>query len=230
MRERAGEPGARVEVRQQDEGGADDAVSSGHRVIVADSAPTRLAVRMALDGLAVVCAEAASCEAAVRAAIRERPDVCLVGQLLPGDGIETVRRLSEAVPESAVVLLACSDDVNVLLAALRAGALGYVPPGVGTAQLRRIVRAVLAQEASVPRAMVRELVNELRAPARAADERLTERQAQILGMLRRGNSTAGIAARLGISPVTVRRHISELVHKTGVSDRGELVSTASDFR
>jgi DNA-binding NarL/FixJ family response regulator len=76
-------------------------MNNGGLVLVADSAPTRLAVRMALEGLAVVCAEAANREDAVRAAIRVRPDVCLVGQLLPGGGIETVRELSEAVPEAA---------------------------------------------------------------------------------------------------------------------------------
>ena len=194
----------------------------GVRVLVADSAPTRLGVRMALEGMAVVCAEAANLEEAVHAANRARPDVCLVGQLLPGGGIETVRRLSEAAPDAAVVLLACGEDS--LLASLRAGALGYVPPGADAAQLRRIVRAVHAREASIPRSMVRALVDELREKERAADDRLTARQAEILGMLRRGDSTAGIAARLSISPVTVRRHISKLVHKVGVSDRGELVS------
>jgi two-component system, NarL family, nitrate/nitrite response regulator NarL len=200
-------------------------MNSGGLVLVADSDTTRLAVRMALEGLAVVCAEAANREDAVRAATRVRPDVCLVGQLLPGGGIETVRELSEAVPDAAVVLLASSDDVDDLLAALRAGAIGYAPAGVGMAQLRRIVTAVLAREASVPRSMVRNLVEELRARDTAADERLTVRQAQILGMLRHGESTAGIAAHLAISPVTVRRHISKLMDKVGVSDRGELIST-----
>ena len=197
-------------------------MSSGFRVLVADSAPTRLGVRMALQGMAAVWAEAANLEDAVRAARRLQPDVCLVGQLLPGGGIETVRRLSEAVPDAAVVLLACSNDA--LLAALRAGALGYVPAGADAAQLRRIVRAVLAREASIPRSMVLELVDELRATERAADERLTVRQAQILGMLRRGDSTAGIAENLAISPVTVRRHISKLVQKVGVSGRGGLIA------
>jgi DNA-binding NarL/FixJ family response regulator len=76
--------------------------------------------------------------------------------------------------------------------------------------------------------MVRSLVDELRATERAAGERLTARQAEILAMLRRGDSTARIAAHLAISPVTVRRHISQLAHKAGAGDRGELMS--SDLR
>jgi len=180
---------------------------------------------MALDGVADVCAEAANLDDAVQAALRVRPDVCLVGQLLPGGGIETVRRLTEVVPDARVVLLACGEGKDDLLAALRAGALGYVPAEVGAGQLRRVVRAVHAREASVPRSMVRDLLDELRAPERSADRRLTVRQAQILGVLRRGDSTAGIAAHLAISPVTVRRHISTLAQKVGASDRGELISS-----
>jgi DNA-binding NarL/FixJ family response regulator len=200
-------------------------MSSSCQVLVADSAPTRLGVRMALKGVASVCAEAANIDDAVREARRSEPDVCLVGQLLPGGGVEAVRRLSEAVPEAAVVLLACTDDPSDMLAAVRAGALGYIPADVGAAQLRRVVRAVNANEAAVPRSMVRDLVDQLREPARPSDERLTLRQAQILGLLRRGDSTAEIAAHLGISAVTVRRHISALAQKIGATDRGELIAS-----
>jgi DNA-binding NarL/FixJ family response regulator len=154
-------------------------MSKGCRVLVADSAPTRLGVRMALDGVAQVCGEAGDLEGAVREARRSQPDVCLVGQLLPGGGIATVHRLSQVVPDAAVVLLACTDDVGDLLAALSAGALGYVRADVGAVQLRRVVRAVHAREAAVPRSMVRDLVDALRAPGRAAEEGLTRRQAEI---------------------------------------------------
>jgi DNA-binding NarL/FixJ family response regulator len=141
-----------------------------------------------------------------------------------------VRRLSAVVPEAAIVLLACSDDVGILVAALRVGALGYVPAGSDASQLRRIVKAVHAREAAVPRSMVRELVIELRLPTAGGDEGLTPRQAQILAMLRRGHSTSGIAADLAISPVTVRRHISVLAAKVGASDRGELIAAAGGAR
>jgi DNA-binding NarL/FixJ family response regulator len=69
--------------------------------------------------------------------------------------------------------------------------------------------------------MVRELVMELQ--SRNGADALTGREAQVLGMLRRGHTTAAIAARLEIAPVTVRRHISELVQKLGVEDRAALV-------
>ena len=112
-----------------------------------------------------------------------------------------------------------------MLAAVRAGAVGYVPGALEGDRLRRIVAAALNDEAIVPRTMVHELLLELRAGGAGADA-LTARESQVLGMLRRGQSTAAIAERLQITPVTVRRHISELVRKLGVADRSELVNRA----
>jgi two-component system, NarL family, response regulator LiaR len=99
------------------------------RVLVADNAVTRLGVRIALDGLAVVCGEAANHEAAVRAASDLRPDIVLAGRSLPGGGVETVREIAAAIPGTPIIFIADADDPADLLAALRAGAVGYVSAG-----------------------------------------------------------------------------------------------------
>jgi two-component system, NarL family, nitrate/nitrite response regulator NarL len=197
---------------------------NGTSILIADHAPTRLGVRMALSGFAVICAEADSAEQAVAEAKRTRPDMCLIGLNLPGGGITAVRGICAAVPNTSVIVLAGVSDVDDLLAAVRAGAVGYVPGDVNAERLRRIVRAVAGREAAVPRSMVLDLLGELRTAEAAGDGRMTAREAQILGMLRRGHSTAGIASRLEISPVTVRRHISEIVRKTGAADRAGLLA------
>lgn len=194
------------------------------RLLLADAAPTRAGIRMALDGEAEVCAEVDDVTQAIRAAKREQPDVCLIGRALCGDGMATVRGICRAAPNVALVVLAAYSDDEDLLDAIRAGAIGYVPGGLDAARLRRIVQAVASNEAVVPRAMVLDLVMELRGGGAGADA-LTSREAQVLGMLRRGHTTSAIAERLGIAPVTVRRHISELVHKFGVEDRSQLLST-----
>ena len=191
------------------------------RLLIADWEPTRLGIRMALDGTVEVCAEAGDAEQAIRAAKREQPDVCLVGKGIPGGGIATVRGVSRAAPNAAVVLLAPSHNVDDLLESIRAGAVGYVPGAVDGECLTRIVEAAAANEAVVPRSMVLELLLELRGGGPGTDA-LTIREAQVLGMLRRGQTTAEIGARLGIAPVTVRRHISQLVRKLGVEDRAAL--------
>lgn len=191
------------------------------RLLIADWEPTRVGIRMALDGTVEVCAEAGDAEQAIRAAKREQPDVCLVGQDIPGGAIAAIRGVSRAAPDAAVVLLAGSHDVDDLLESIRAGAVGYVPGALDAERLRRVVTAVAAHEAVVPRSMVLELLLELRARDAGADA-LTAREAQVLGMLRRGHSTAEIAERLSIAPVTVRRHISQLVRKSGVENRAAL--------
>ena len=108
-----------------------------------------------------------------------------------------------------------------LLESIRAGAIGYVPGALDAERLRRVVNAIAAHEAVVPRSMVLELLLELRGGGHGTDA-LTSREAQVLGMLRRGQTTAEIADRLAIAPVTVRRHISQLVRKLGVENRAAL--------
>lgn len=191
------------------------------RVLVAHHGLMRLSVRMALEGEAEICAEVGTVEQAVLQAKACQPDVCIVAWDVEGEGINAVQGILSVAPQTAVVVLSERSDVDDLLAAVRAGAVGYLPGSLDEHQLRRVVRGVAAQEAAVPRAMVRELILELRTATALGG--LTEREAQVLGMLRRGHSTAEIAARLQISPVTVRRYISDLVRKLGVAGREGLV-------
>jgi DNA-binding NarL/FixJ family response regulator len=200
-------------------------MSSPLRVLVADNAPTRHGVRMALDGLATICAEAPDRSTAVEAAETHRPDVCLIGRSLPGGGIKAVYEISASVPRTAIVVLADRPEIDDLLLALRAGAIGYMPVGFDYAQLRRAITAVRSEQAAIPRSMVRELVDEIRSFESVVQGQLTLRERQVLAMVRRGDSTARIAQRLAISPVTVRRHISVLVRKAGVASRADLLST-----
>jgi DNA-binding NarL/FixJ family response regulator len=190
-------------------------------LLIADDAPTRMGIRMALGPEVHPCAEADDVELAIRAAQRDHPRVVLLGRGLCADVATAVRGICRVAPDSAVVVLAPSGDVDDMLDAVRAGAVGYVPGALGADRLRRVLWAIIADEAVVPRAMVIDVVSELR--GRGTNGSLTGREAQVLGMLRRGHATAAIAARLQITPVTVRRHVSELVHKLGVDGRADLV-------
>jgi DNA-binding NarL/FixJ family response regulator len=202
------------------------AVSDCVRVLVADAPLTRLGVRLALEGHAVICAEVDNCALAIQAACSQRPDVCLIGHSLPGGAITAIRAIASAVPQTSVVVLSDRDDTSGLVLAVRAGAVGFVPARCDAEQLRRVISVVINHEAAVPRAMVRSLVDELRQLERAAEGHFSVREAEILSKLQVGHSTAEIAKSLMISPVTVRRHISKLVHKAGVRDRDELVNAS----
>jgi DNA-binding NarL/FixJ family response regulator len=194
------------------------------RLLIVDRAATRVGIRMALDGTVEVCAEADDTEHAIRAAKQQQPDLALVSDHVAGDGLAAIRGICRAAPGCAVVVLASAHDADYLLECVRAGAVGYVPGPLDAERLRRVVSAAAANEAVVPRSMVLELVLELQGGGTGADG-LTSRESQVLGMLRRGHKTGEIADRLSIAPVTVRRHISELVRKMGVENRAALTAS-----
>ena len=198
-------------------------------VLVADDhAPTRAGVRDALgdDGFTVV-AEAAGADAAVELALRERPDVCLLDVHMPGGGIAAAARITENLPESAVVMLTVSRDDEDLFAALRAGAAGYLLKDMDPARLAPALRGVVAGEAAVPRTLVARVVEEFRSSerrpslplVRSRGARLTAREWEVLELLRERLTTGEIAHRLGLSAVTVRRHVSSILAKLRVPDR-----------
>lgn len=196
------------------------------RLLIADRAPTRVGIKMALNGTVEVCAEADNAEHAIRAAKREQPDICLISDHIAGDGLAAIRGITRAAPSCAVVVLSQAHDADYLLECVRAGAVGYVPGALDADRLKRVVGAAANNEAVVPRSMVIELVLELRGGGAGADA-LTARESQVLGMLRRGHRTSEIAERLAIAPVTVRRHVSELVRKLGVENRAALTTNGT---
>ena len=164
-------------------------VSRQPRLLIADREATRVGIRLALEGEVEICAEADHTEQAIRAAKRQQPDICIVSDDLQGSGLAAVRGMSRAAPAASVVVLCQRDDVDLLLDYVRAGAVGYLPGSLDAQRLRRVVRAVAANEAVVPRSMVLELVRAIHDRGNGAGA-LTGRESQVLGMLRRGHSTA----------------------------------------
>ena len=119
-------------------------------------------------------------------------------------------------------------DEEEFIAAVRAGAIGYLPEGVDPARLPYVVRSVMRGEAAVPRSLVPRLIDELRGRARTrrsltvSPERsveLTSREWETVELLRQGLPTRDMAIQLGISQVTVRRHLSAAYAKLGVTSR-----------
>jgi DNA-binding NarL/FixJ family response regulator len=208
-------------------------VSRAPRVVIADEQPTmRVSVRRLLerDGFEV-CGEASDADAAVEEALRERPDICLIGVVMPGSGIRATRRIAPALPETAVVILTASENRDDLVDAIKAGAVGYLLKSEKQEELPSILRSVLAGEAAIPRTLVAPLVRELQTHGRRraiAGEKgsaeLTAREWEVMELMCEGLDTAEIAERLIVSPVTVRRHVSGILRKLGVKNRGEAVA------
>ena len=198
-----------------------------------DQAGTRVGIRYAIEphGFRVV-AEAASAAEAVAAARRTVPDICLVATGLPGNGIETARLIKQTVPQTKIVMLTASGRNDELLGALRAGADGYLLMSTSPARLPHAIRGVANGEAALPRAFTAHLIQEFRAHghrrrlALSIDDQaveLTAREFEVLDHLRKRERTAEIAARLGISEVTVRRHSSSILQKLGAPNRQAVI-------
>ena len=199
------------------------------RVLIADDhPPTRAGVRAALErDNFVVCGEAADARSAIEAARRERPDVCLLDIHMPGDGIQAAETIARELPEAAVVMLTVSRTDADLFNALRAGASGYLLKDIDPVRLPLALRGVLEGEAALPRRLVALLIEEFRERKRRRrvplvgrrGVELTDREWEVLESMKQGHSTEEIAARLFISPVTVRTHVSAILRKLHVSTR-----------
>ena len=209
------------------------------RIMLADAdVPTRVGFRAALRraGFEVV-AEADDVDAAVAAAESASLDVALVDMALPGDGTDAVARLARLRPGLRLVVLTERPHDDELLAAVLAGASGYLAKHMSPARLPDIVRGVLAGEVALPRRHSQRLLDELRrrtarrsAISARATAPLTDREWEVLELIAEGCTTGEMARRLRISEITVRRHVSTLMAKLGVRDRAgaaELLSTRS---
>jgi DNA-binding NarL/FixJ family response regulator len=203
------------------------------RVLIADDhPPTRAGVRAALEPDFEICGEAASASEAVETALRTSPDVCILDVHMPGGGISAAAEISSALPSAAVVMLTISQHDDDLFDALKAGALGYLLKGTDPARLPHALRGVLEGQAAVPRSLVARVIAEFR--DQSARRRLplvgqravtlTNREWEVLDLLRDGLTTKDIATRLFISRVTVRTHISSILRKLGVRDRQAAIS------
>jgi RNA polymerase sigma factor (sigma-70 family) len=206
-------------------------------VLADDHATARLGIRVAVEegGFRVV-AEAVDARGAVAAALQHRPDLCLLDVYMPGGGIAAAAELAEALPGMPIVMLSVSDTNEDLFDALRAGACGYLLKDTDPERLPFALRAVLDGEAPLPRVLTARLITEFRrhgrerriADADGSLVTLSERESEVLELLRGELTTKQIAHRLGISPVTVRRHLSEALRKLRVTDRDAALRLTSD--
>lgn len=208
------------------------AIGSISVVLVEDEGLVRASVRRMLEesGFEIV-AEARTASDGVEAAVAAMPDICLVDLGLDeGDGTDVIRAVAKQAPDTAVVVFSASDDHEHLVDAIRAGAVGYLLKGMDPLRLANALRGVVEGEAAIPRPLMAALIKELQTQGRRraviglrTRVDLTSREWEVLELMCDELGTAAIAKRLTLSPVTVRRHISEIVRKLGVRDRVEAV-------
>jgi DNA-binding NarL/FixJ family response regulator len=202
------------------------------RVLIADDhEPFRAGLRAAL-GLAddiELAGEATDGPGAVAQAQRLQPDVVLMDLKMPGfDGIEATRQITGASPHIGVVVLTMLEDDDSVLAALRAGARGYVLKGALRERLIRAVRAAADGEAVFGPAIARRIADYFARNARPAAlfPQLTDREREVLALVAQHRTNPDIARQLDLSPKTVRNHVSNIFTKLQVADRAEAIVQA----
>lgn len=205
------------------------------RVVVVDDHP---AFRIGLAGMLStvdsieLVGDASDGHEAIERVRELRPDVVLMDLHMPGlGGIEATKKVTADEDGPAVVVLTMVEDDDALLAAMRAGASGYLLKGADKDDVVRAVHAAAAGEVIFGNRVangIRSLLAVPRPPAsRRAFPELTEREIEVLDLIARGMRNADIAAELDVSEKTVRNHVSNIFSKLGV-DRNEAIIRARD--
>ena len=174
----------------------------------------------------VVVGEAADGAEAVALAERLRPDVVLLDLSLPVlNGIEATRRIRAHPRPPHVLILSAYDDEDYVVAAVEAGASGYLLKTVHADDVLAAIRAVARGEIVLHPTVAHQLV--ARAAHGGAPDTLTARELEVLQLAARGNRTREIAAQLALSSRTIEAHFTSIFNKLGVSTRAEAIVHAA---
>lgn len=155
------------------------------------------------------------------------PDVVVMDLYMPGgiDGIETTRRLREITPHTQVVVLTAHTDDERVIAALRAGAIGYIRKESDPQLLVDAIRAAARGQSLVDPAVAGEVLRDMM-QTRVPGSELTEREREILLELAQGRTNKEIAARLIIGEETVKTHVGNILSKLHLRHRSQTIAYA----
>jgi DNA-binding NarL/FixJ family response regulator len=208
------------------------------RVLIADDHPIfRNGLRALLASVSdiTVVGEATSGDDAIAQAAALQPDVILMDLQMPGvGGVEATRHILYASPHIRVLVVTMFEDHHSVFTAMRAGARGYVVKGATPDEMLRAIRAVAGGEAIFSPAIAVRLIEFFAAPKPIDPAylltfpELSAREREILDLVAQGANNAEIAARLVLSPKTVRNHVSNIFSKLQVADRAHAIVRARE--
>jgi DNA-binding NarL/FixJ family response regulator len=195
------------------------------RILVVDDHPLfldGLVATLSADDELEIVGTAVDAGSAVRAASEHQPDLALLDVAMPGGGIEAARLIGPASPATRVVMLTSSENEDDLLAAMEAGAKGYILKGVAGRELRTILKSVHRGEVYVAPGLAYAMIKGLTRP-RVDDPlaELTTREREVLELVAAGMSNAEIGGRLGLAEKTVKHYMTAILGKLDVGSRVE---------
>jgi two-component system, NarL family, response regulator LiaR len=191
------------------------------RVLITDDhSVVRQGLRMflSLDPDIQVVGEAQDGQVALAMARELKPDVVLMDLLMPVmDGLESTRAIRTELPEVEVIALTSVLEGASVTGAVRAGAIGYLLKDTDAEELHRAIRGAAEGRVQLAPEAAARLIREVRAPENP--EALTDREAEVLGLLARGKANKQIASELFVEEKTVKAHVSSILMKLGVHSR-----------
>jgi DNA-binding NarL/FixJ family response regulator len=201
-------------------------MSESIRILLADDHPLfreGVANSLAATSDFAIIAQAGSGEEAVQLTRALKPDMVLLDVSMPGmGGIAAAAQIATDLPQVRIMMLTVSETPESLLAALKAGAHGYVLKGVSASELRSIVRNVAMGDAYVTPSLAAEMLTEFSRPRPPdAFETLTARETGVLELLSQGLTNREIGERLHLSEKTVKHHMTIILQKLQVRSRTE---------
>jgi NarL family two-component system response regulator LiaR len=171
--------------------------------------------------------EAGDGEEALAMCEEAQPDVVLMDLVMPRmDGAEATRAIRRRWPEMQVIALTSFQEADYVRDALQAGAIGYLLKNISGEDLADAIRSAHAGRSTLAPEAVKALVKPVRTDPFTPGYDLTPREREVLGLLAEGLTNAQIAQRLAVSHATVKAHVSNILSKLGVSNRGEAVAVA----
>jgi two-component system response regulator DevR len=202
-------------------------------MIVDDHEVVRMGLRAALEVEPdfTVVTEAGNGQDAVDKARAHQPDIVLMDVRMDGmDGIEACREIRSELPQTKVLMLTSFAEEETVVAALLAGAAGYVLKNVARSRLLEALRSVARGESMldsrVTRGVLEKLVAQKQAAATDEGPELTARELEVLALISEGATNKEIAAKLVVSENTARNHVSHILSKLGFSRRSEAAAYA----
>lgn len=205
------------------------------RIAIVDDHPlfrSGVALTLAAEAQFEVVGQGGCAADALRICEQLLPDVLLLDISMPGCGLAAAQKITSQCPVVRIVMLTASECDEHVLAALEAGARGYVLKGVSSTELIRTINSILVGETYVTPALAARLLKQVRQAPAAANRgdytSLTLREEEILDEVSRGLTNKEIAARLGISEKTVKHYMTNIMEKLQVRNRVEAALRSRD--